>query len=56
MHFFAAGVEDIYGEESARVMGNGATVMSEIEMSLVSEMGSKVPSRDGSQISGAVEL
>ncbi len=21
MHFFAAGVEDIYGEESARVMG-----------------------------------
>ena len=50
---FAAGLEGIHGKECARVMENGATVMSEIEMSLVSEMGSKTRGVEGFQISGA---
>lgn len=50
MHLFAAGVEDIHGKECGRIMGNSATVMSEIEMSLMSEMGSKVPDVQGNQV------
>lgn len=45
MHLFA-----IHGKECARVMENGTTVMSEMEMSLVSQMGSKTPSVEGIQI------
>lgn len=50
---FAARVEDIHGKECVRLMENSATGMSEIEMSLLSEMGSKAPSVEGFQISGA---
>lgn len=45
MHRVAAGVED--GKECARVMENSATVMSEIEMSLVSENGIQDARRRG---------
>lgn len=52
-YLFAAEQGNIHGKDFAKVMENSKTVMSEIEMSLVSEMGSKTPGAQGFQTSGA---